>query len=104
MNFEEYEDFVEEMRVFPLAHKIIYPALGLAGESGEAVEKVKKWLRGDRELDREGLLKEMGDVLYYLTALAHDIDYTLKEVMETNVIKLSKRKKEDKIKGSGDNR
>lgn len=104
MDFKEYESFVEEMRVFPKAHKIIYPALGLAGESGEAVEKVKKWLRGDRELDKEGLLKEMGDVLYYLTALAHDVGYSLKDVMEMNVTKLSKRKKEDKIKGNGDER
>lgn len=100
--FSEYEDFVESMRVFPAAHKIVYPALGLAGEAGEATEKVKKWLRGDRELDKEGLIKELGDVMYYITALANDIGYSLQDVIDTNVKKLTERKKNDKIKGNGD--
>ena len=102
--FEEYQEFVEEMRVFPKSHKIIYPALGLAGEAGEAVEKVKKWLRGDKELDKLGLLKELGDVQYYIAALAADVGSSLQEVIDINVDKLTKRKKEDKLKGSGDSR
>lgn len=102
--FNEYQDFVKTMKVYPEKHKIVYPALGLAGEAGEITEKVKKWLRGDKELDREALLKELGDPLWYIASLADDLGYTLQEVVDANVEKLTSRKERGVVKGSGDNR
>lgn len=103
-SFNEYQEFVKSMKVYPEQHAIVYPTLGLVGEAGEVSEKVKKYLRGDRELDREGLLKEMGDPLWYLASLADDLGYTLQDVVDANVAKLSSRKERGVLKGSGDDR
>jgi NTP pyrophosphatase (non-canonical NTP hydrolase) len=102
--FNQYQEFVKGMKVYPEQHKIIYPTLGLTGEAGEIAEKVKKYLRGDKELDREGLLKEMGDPLWYLTSLADDLGFTLQDVVDANVEKLTSRKERGVLKGSGDDR
>lgn len=104
MNVSEYNDFVKSMKVYPEKHAIVYPALGLAGESGEIAEKVKKWLRGDRTLDADLLMKEVGDVMWYVVSLADDLGFTLQEVISANVEKLSSRKERGVLKGSGDNR
>lgn len=100
----EYQDFVNSMKVYPKHHAIVYPTLGMGGEAGEVTEKVKKWLRGDRELDKQELIKELGDVLWYITALADDLGYSIEDVFMTNVRKLSDRKDRGVVKGSGDNR
>jgi len=102
--FNEYQEFVKTMKVYPEKHAIVYPTLGLMGEAGEISEKVKKWMRGDKELDREGLLKEMGDPLWYIASLADDLGYTLQEVIDANVEKLTSRKERGVVKGDGDNR
>lgn len=102
--FNEYQSFVASMKAYPEQHAIIYPALGLCGEAGEIAEKVKKWLRGDRELDKVELLKELGDPLWYITSLAADLGYTLQDVVDANEYKLLSRKERNVIKGSGDNR
>lgn len=103
-NFQEYTQFVVGMKVYPERHAIVYPALGMIGEAGEVSEKVKKWLRGDRDLDKEDLIKEIGDVMWYAASLADDLGYTLQDVIEANVAKLSSRKERGVLKGSGDNR
>lgn len=102
--FNEYQDFVKTMKVYPEKHAIVYPALGLCGEAGEIAEKIKKWLRGDRELDKDALLKELGDPLWYIASLADDLGFTLQQVVDANVEKLTSRKERDVVKGSGDNR
>lgn len=102
--FEEYQEFVKSMKVYPEKNAIVYPTLGLMGEAGEISEKVKKWMRGDKELDKEGLLKELGDPLWYITSLADDLGYTLQEVIDANVEKLNSRKERGVLKGSGDSR
>ena len=102
--FKEYDEFVRSMKVYPEKHAIVYPALGLAGEAGEITEKVKKWLRGDKELDKDALLSELGDPLWYITSLADDLGYTLQDVIDRNVEKLNSRKDRGVLKGSGDNR
>lgn len=102
--FSDYDKFVKSMKVYPSQHAIVYPALGLSGESGEIAEKVKKWLRGDRELDVEGLLGELGDPLWYITALAADLGFSLQDVVDYNVNKLSSRKERNVLKGDGDSR
>jgi NTP pyrophosphatase (non-canonical NTP hydrolase) len=102
--FNEYNEFVKSMKVYPEKHAIVYPALGLAGEAGEISEKVKKWLRGDKELDKVEVLKEAGDCLWYLASIADDLGYTLQDMVEANVEKLSSRKERGVLKGDGDNR
>ena len=102
--FNDYQLSAQATAVYNRDHAVVYPALGLAGESGEVAEKVKKWLCGDKELDREGLLKELGDVLWYLSALAGDLGLTLEEVAYANINKLLDRQSKGTIKGDGDNR
>jgi NTP pyrophosphatase (non-canonical NTP hydrolase) len=104
IDFSSYHQFVRSMKVFPEKYAIVYPALGMMGEAGEVSEKIKKYLRGDRELDRPELVKEIGDVLWYITALADDLGYTLGDVAAANVAKLSDRRDRGVVKGSGDNR
>ena len=103
-NIDEYEKFVLSMKLYPEQHVIVYPTLGLTGEAGEFAEKVKKWLRGDKELDKAECIKELGDVLFYITAAANDLGYTLQDVIDSNVEKLSSRRARGVVKGNGDNR
>ena len=103
-DFNEYQDFVKTMKVYPEKHAIVYPALGLSGEAGEIAEKVKKWLRGDKGLDKDLLAKEIGDVLWYCGSLADDLGFTLQQVVDMNVEKLTSRKDRGVLKGSGDER
>lgn len=104
MKFNEYQEWVKTMKVYPEKHKIVYPTLGMQGEAGEVAEKVKKWLRGDKELDKAELLKECGDVMWYLASLADDLGYTLQDLVDMNIEKLSSRKDRGVLKGDGDNR
>ena len=86
-----------------------YPALGLAGEAGEVVEKIKKLMRDtDAKIltdeQKFEIAKELGDVLWYVANLAADLEFGLEEIAEMNVLKLRGRQERDVLKGSGDNR
>lgn len=102
MNFDEYQKFARSTAIYPDECKVVYPALGLCGEAGEVAEKVKKNIRDGKSLDGVGL--ELGDVLWYISALADDLGVTLEEVAKTNIEKLQSRMERNKIKGDGDNR
>ncbi len=103
--FKEYQEFAMLSKVYPEKNAIIYPTLGMMGEAGEVSEKVKKWMRGDyTDLDKEGLIKEVGDVLWYITSLADDLGYTLEDVAVANVEKLRSRRERGVVKGNGDDR
>ena len=65
--------------------------LGLNGESGEIADILKKHLFQGHELDREKLIEELGDVLWYCALLAKGLDIELSEVAQRNVDKLHKR-------------
>ena len=65
--------------------------MGLCGESGEACDIVKKHLFHGHELDREALIKELGDVAWYLAEASEALDVSLDEVFERNIEKLKKR-------------
>ena len=96
---------------------LIYPTIGLCGESGELAEKVKRLIRDDEmpldesfnttEIDaetRHDIARELGDVLFYVAMIADDIDYTLSEIAQINIEKLTDRKARGHLRGSGDNR
>ena len=109
MNFTEYQNLALATAIQPKKYETIYPALGLCGEAGEVAEKVKKSIRDGihnwpDEQFKEELTKELGDVLWYISALASDLDISLNEIAENNLLKLASRKKRNKIGGSGDNR
>ena len=67
-------------------------ALGLAGETGESIEHIKKFLRGDGDpVNYEKFILEMGDVLHYWMRLVHLIGVSHTEVIEGNLSKLEAR-------------
>ena len=70
---------------------LINSVMGLCGESGEAIDLVKKWLMQGHELDKEHLIKELGDVAWYLAVTAHAIGYDLETVLQMNADKLRNR-------------
>ncbi len=102
-DLNEYQRKAVSFAIYPDTHKVLYPALGLCGEAGEVAEKVKKQIR-DGVFNRYEVAKELGDVLWYLSNIANDIGYSLKEIANINVDKLTGRKGRGVIKGSGDNR
>lgn len=86
----------------------INKVLGLVGETGEVAEKLKKIQRNNdgvmSDIERKELLKELGDVLWYLSAIAYYLDEPLNSIAENNIAKLTDRKNRGVIKSSGDNR
>ncbi len=66
-------------------------ALGLAGEAGEAADLIKKHLFHGHPLNEERLVKELGDVLWYVAMMARALGRPLGEVAEINVAKLKER-------------
>ncbi len=70
---------------------LINSVMGLCGESGEAIDIVKRWLAQGHELDKEHLKKELGDIAWYLAEAATALDSSLDEILQGNIDKLKKR-------------
>ena len=70
---------------------LINGVMGLCGESGEAIDIVKKWLAQGHALDREKLAKELGDIAWYLAETATALDLDLEDIFKANIEKLRKR-------------
>ena len=118
MELLEYQRKAISTAIYPSGgiQGIAYTALGLNGEAGEVAERIKKIVRDDEAgnspdaldkaiaIRRDDIVKEMGDVLWYLAALSHELGVTLEEVALANVTKLRSRQERNVIKGSGDNR
>ena len=104
MEFKQYQQLAKTTAIYPENAKIFYPTLGLAGEVGEICEKIKRYVRDGRELDKDDLTKELGDVLWYLSALSGDLGINLEDVAIKNYEKLKSRMERNVISGSGDNR
>jgi NTP pyrophosphatase (non-canonical NTP hydrolase) len=108
-DFNAYQKQAKETADYPIVGtRFIYPTLGLVGEAGEVAEKIKKIMR-DRygyisAEDHDALVKELGDVLWYLSQLATELDIQLADVAALNLAKLSSRKTRGVIHGDGDDR
>lgn len=106
MTLNEYQQKALETAIYPTP--IVYPALGLCGESGEVADKVKKVIRDNNsEFTNEKkaeIAKEIGDVMWYCATLSKDLGYTLDEIAEMNYQKLHSRQLRGKLGGNGDNR
>ncbi len=109
MTLNEYQEAASKTALYPnRGSNLIYPTLGLCGETGEIAEKVKKLIR-----DRNGvmddawkaeLVKELGDVLWYVSQTAVELGSDLETVAQANVEKLRSRQDRNKLHGDGDNR
>jgi len=109
MDFEEYQKKSHSFATYPvITSRMVYPLLGLAGETGELLEKMKKLFRdqeGRMDMNfRNSIARELGDVLWYLSEVATLMDLKLPAIAEQNIEKLSFRKEKGILKGSGDYR
>lgn len=110
LTFTAYQDGAKKTAVYPGRGEgnWIYPALGLAGESGEICEKIKKAMRDDggkmTDERRDAIKKELGDVLWYLATMCSELGVSLEQVASDNLAKLAARQASGKLHGSGDNR
>jgi len=109
MNFEEYQKKSRKTAIYPNAgDNFVYPTLGLSGEAGEVAEKIKKVIRDkDGKIDEETkkmIQKELGDVMWYISQLASELNLKLDDIAKINIEKLYSRLERGKIGGSGDDR
>lgn len=109
MTFNAYQEHALSTKIgWETGLNVIYPALGLTGEAGEVADKVKKVIRDKSGVfsddDKIEILKELGDTLWYLTAIAYDLGYTLEDVAVFNSNKIAERRDNNTIHGEGDNR
>jgi len=93
MNQQDY--MIEVLRTYVGSQtsidKLTLSALGLAGESGEVADSIKKVLYQGHHLDIMHIVEELGDVLWYLTLACNAVECTLEDVMNVNVAKLRER-------------
>ena len=109
MDFNTYQKNARLTAQYPnLGSNYIYPTLGLVGESGEVAEKVKKVIRDKKGIfddeSKNGLKKELGDVLWYVSNLCTEFNFSLDDIALQNLEKLKLRAAKGKISGSGDDR
>ena len=111
MNFLDYQHRTADTAIYPGAGNLVgltYTTMGLAGETGEICNKVKKIWR-----DHDGVVSdemaqvlggELGDVLWYISQLATELGLSLESVARANITKLADRKERNVLGGSGDQR
>lgn len=108
LSFSEYQALAKTTAIYPENVKVVYPALGLCGETGEVAEKIKKVFRdGNGTISddkKQELAKELGDVMWYLAAMCTDLGLDMGEVAHMNYQKLVDRQQRNVLHGSGDNR
>lgn len=113
LTLNDYQLKATRTATYPdVGENFVYPAMGVAGEGGECCDKAKKYWRNNNSLDPSDLtpeqhaaiIKEMGDTLWYLAALASELEVSLEYVAELNLLKLNDRKERGVLKSEGDNR
>lgn len=104
MTNKEYQDFVNSCNLTSSNSKSNFPQLlcGLAEEVGEYMGLHKRYYRDDVIIHKEKSLSELGDILWYTVALMSAHGYTLDQVINENIKKLSRRRANNTIQGSGD--
>ncbi len=98
-----YSQEVEKLIITEPKNRLMENVLGLGEEAGEVLGKIKKLVR-DKNYSKSEIIKELGDVLFYVTAIANYLGDNLQVVADMNMAKLKDRKKRNAIQGSGDNR
>ena len=96
MKFEHYQRFVDagldlSRHGDTYRERLLLAGMGLGGEAGEVCDEAKKVAFHGKSMDREKLVKEMGDVLWYYALMLSTNDITFDEVMEANIFKICDR-------------
>lgn len=118
MNLNEYQlkahSFADYMMPFAKTETgdmkldYVYPVMGLSEEAGEVSGKFAKAVRDcNGEIDSErkkAIIKELGDVCWFVAELSTLLNVSVEEVMQKNIDKLTSRRERNQIHGSGDNR
>ena len=95
-----YEDFVAALVKNPediyetlTAEKIdlLHGAVGVSGEAGELLDAIKKYVVYNKPLDRENVVEEISDCLFYLQVIMNRLGITREEALDYNVGKLMTR-------------
>lgn len=106
--FDSYQIAAMSTMFYPEEHRILFLTLGLTGEAGEVANQVKKVYRDDNGVvspeRREKIIKELGDVLWYMATLCVDLNITMGEIASRNIDMLADREKRGTLGGDGDNR
>ena len=95
---QDYEEFVRKLFKTTNSNgandfiwNLTHSALGIGGEAGEVVDLIKKTFANNRTLDGDKLVKELGDLMFYIQAMCNTINIPLITVLQNNVDKLTKR-------------
>ena len=108
MKLNDYQDIASKTAAYPKEVGLSYVTLGLTGEAGEIANKVKKIYRDNggviTEDIKNSLAKEVGDVLWYVAMLSRELGFSLEDIAQMNIDKLSRRYERGSIQGSGDDR
>lgn len=113
MRLNEYQVAATKTAIYPHHGEqnfggLCYTVLGLVGEAGEIAQKLKKVLRDKGGLfdfyAKRGIAEEIGDCLWYLAAMATELDFTLDELAKINLAKLKSRQEREMLQGDGDSR
>ena len=110
MQLNEYQN--EATKTAVLDHvgvdPVVFLGLCLSGEVGEVNQKIKKALFANEDLHsvnfKENISHELGDVLWYLSQLAKQLNLNLEEIAKDNLLKVNYRMERNKLGGSGDSR
>lgn len=102
MDFDSYQHEASKLAIYPKDIGLPYTVIGLAGEVGELCNKFKKCLRDGA--DKQAMVPELGDCLWYLAMVAQELGVSLDQVAVDNIAKLMDRKQRDTLRGNGDNR
>lgn len=108
-DFDKYQKECKKTAIYPtVGETFVYPLLGMVGEAGEVSEKIKKLFRDDQgkltPARKAEIVKELGDVLWYMAQLSTELGIRLSDVAEGNLEKLASRLNRNTLHGDGDNR
>jgi NTP pyrophosphatase (non-canonical NTP hydrolase) len=95
MNFDEYQTAAERTAIRgdndTIERRYANFGMGIAGEAGEVCDLLKKVVFHGHEIDKEKLIKELGDVLWYVSTIATTANIPLAYIAEHNIAKLQRR-------------
>lgn len=108
MNLDEFQKQTMKHLVNKKYHSLEYYALGLGGEAGEVLDKIKKMVRDDggvlTDERKQALINELGDVCWYISQMANAMDVKFSDFLKANIEKAERREKNNTKHGDGDER